>query len=192
MRLRKKPWIEEAMQDLKGEYVLMHDLENYKGRWQELFPGKRLCLEIGCGKGRFIIGMAELHPEKAFIGVETQHDIAYYPGKTAKENKMDNIKVICANAEHMEDWFEPGEIKELYLNFSDPWPKARHAGQDRAKGSKRCVQRPWILSLEFTETPHGARVCWYPLRIRIIFLDYEKPVTHDRNERAHDHCYFAL
>ena len=39
MRLRKKPWIEEAMQDLKGEYVLMHDLENYKGRWQELFPG---------------------------------------------------------------------------------------------------------------------------------------------------------
>ena len=95
MRLRKKPWIEEAMQDLKGEYVLMHDLENYKGRWQELFPGKRLCLEIGCGKGRFIIGMAELHPEKAFIGVETQHDIAYYPGKTAKENKMDNIKVIC-------------------------------------------------------------------------------------------------
>ena len=54
------------MQDLKGEYVLMHDLENYKGRWQELFPGKRLCLEIGCGKGRFIIGMAELHPEKAF------------------------------------------------------------------------------------------------------------------------------
>ena len=84
MRLRKKPWIEEAMQDLKGEYVLMHDLENYKGRWQELFPGKRLCLEIGCGKGRFIIGMAELHPEKAFIGVETQHDIAYYPGKTAK------------------------------------------------------------------------------------------------------------
>ena len=60
MRLRKKPWIEEAMQDLKGEYVLMHDLENYKGRWQELFPGKRLCLEIGCGKGRFIIGMAEL------------------------------------------------------------------------------------------------------------------------------------
>ncbi len=119
MRLRKKPWIEEAMQDLKGEYVLMHDLENYKGRWQELFPGKRLCLEIGCGKGRFIIGMAELHPEKAFIGVETQHDIAYYPGKTAKENKMDNIKVICANAEHMEDWFEPGEIKELYLNFSE-------------------------------------------------------------------------
>lgn len=71
--------------------------------------------------------MGELHPEKAFIGVETQHDIAYYPGLAAKERQLDNVKVICANAEHMEDWFEPGEIKELYLNFSDPWPKARHA-----------------------------------------------------------------
>lgn len=46
MRLRKKPWIEEAMQGLKDEYVLLHGLEQYKGRWQELFPGKRLCLEI--------------------------------------------------------------------------------------------------------------------------------------------------
>ena len=49
MRLRKKPWIEEAMKDVVDEYVLMHDIEQYKGHWQELFPGKRLCLEIGCG-----------------------------------------------------------------------------------------------------------------------------------------------
>ena len=51
MRLRKKPWIEKAMVELIGDYVLMHDLEQYKGKWQELFPGKKLCLEIGCGKG---------------------------------------------------------------------------------------------------------------------------------------------
>ena len=67
MRLRKKPWIETAMEELKDKYVLMHNLEDYKGHWQERFPGKRLCLEIGCGKGRFLTGMAELHPEKAFI-----------------------------------------------------------------------------------------------------------------------------
>ena len=76
MRLRKKPWIEEAMLEVMDEYVLMHELEKYKGHWQEMFPGKRLCLEIGCGKGRFTIGMAELHPEKAFIGIETLHGIA--------------------------------------------------------------------------------------------------------------------
>ena len=127
MRLRKKPWIEEAMKDVMDEYVFMHDIEKFKGHWQELFPGKKLCLEIGCGKGRFTIGMAELNPEKAFIGIETQHDIAYYPAKAAKDKKLDNVRIICANAENLLDWFEPGEIKELYLNFSDPWPKARHA-----------------------------------------------------------------
>lgn len=127
MRLRKKPWIETAMEEVKDKYVLMHNLEDYKGHWQERFPGKRLCLEIGCGKGRFLTGMAELHQEKAFIGVETQHDISYYPGKYIMDNKLENAVVICANAEQLEDWFEPGEIKELYLNFSDPWPKARHA-----------------------------------------------------------------
>ena len=105
----------------------MHDIEKFKGHWQELFPGKKLCLEIGCGKGRFTIGMAELNPDKAFIGIETQHDIAYYPAKAAKDKKLDNVRIICANAENLLDWFEPGEIKELYLNFSDPWPKARHA-----------------------------------------------------------------
>ena len=119
MRLRKKPWIEEAMKDVMDEYVFMHDIEKFKGHWQELFPGKKLCLEIGCGKGRFTIGMAELNPEKAFIGIETQHDIAYYPAKAAKDKKLDNVRIICANAENLLDWFEPGEIKELYLNFSD-------------------------------------------------------------------------
>lgn len=141
MRLRKKPWIEKAMQELKGKTVLMHDLEKNKGHWQELFPGKKLCLEIGCGKGRFLTGMAEIYPEKAFIGVETQHDIAYYPAKAIKENEIPNALVICANAEHLEDWFEPGEIKELYLNFSDPWPKARHA-------KRRLTHRSFLAKYE--------------------------------------------
>ena len=127
MRLRKKPWIEEAMKEVQGEYVFLHDIDKFKGHWQEMFPGKRLCLEIGCGKGRFTIGMAELYPDKAFIGIETQHDIAYFPAKAAKDKELTNVKIICANAENLLDWFEPGEIKELYLNFSDPWPKKRHA-----------------------------------------------------------------
>ena len=89
---------------------------------------------------RFIIGMAELHPEKAFIGVETQHDIAYYPGKTAKENKMDNIKVICANAEHMEDWFEPGEIKRIIFEFQ------RSVAEKRVTPKRRLTHRKFSLA----------------------------------------------
>ncbi len=127
MRLRRKPWIERAMEGVLNDTLFMENIEQFKGHWQEIFPGKKLCLEIGCGKGRFTIGMAELNPDKAFIGIETQHGVAYFPARAAQEKKLDNVRILCANAENLLDWFEPGEIKELYLNFSDPWPKARHA-----------------------------------------------------------------
>jgi tRNA (guanine-N7-)-methyltransferase len=127
MRLRRKPWIDKALDEVKDSYLYMDDLEKFKGTWQAKFPGKEICLEIGCGKGRFITGMAALHPEKAFIGIETARDIAFFAARKAKEAKLDNVCILYGNAEHLEDWFAPGEIKLLYLNFSDPWPKARHA-----------------------------------------------------------------
>jgi len=129
MRLRRKPWIDDAVQELLGVYMLTeaNGLDACRGCWQQMFPNKKLCLEIGCGKGQFINGMAELHPEKAFIGLELQRDVAYYAAKKAADAKRENCKIICANASGLETLFAPGEIKELYLNFSDPWPKARHA-----------------------------------------------------------------
>ena len=126
MRMRKKPNLAPRMERCSD--ILIADPAQMRGKWCELKPDAiQIWLEIGCGKGRFTIGMAELHPEKAFIGIETQHDIAYFPGKAAKDKQLDNVRIICANAENLLEWFEPGEIKELYLNFSDPWPKARHA-----------------------------------------------------------------
>ena len=132
MRLRKKPWIEEAMKEVQGEYVFLHDIDKFKGHWQEMFPGKRLCLEIGCGKGRFTIGMAELYPDKAFIGIETQHDIAYFPAKAAKDKELTNVKIICANAENLLDWFEPGEIKALYKQLLGEGGHLRFKTDNRA------------------------------------------------------------
>ena len=127
MRLRRKPWISEAILEYKDDYIYFDKLEEHKGKWQELYGTKELALEIGCGKGAFINGMAELNPDIGYIGIESQHDIAYYPAKQAKEAQRKNIKIICGNAEYLEQWFQPGEVKFLYLNFSDPWPKARHA-----------------------------------------------------------------
>ena len=128
MRLRKKPWIEKAMPEVIGAGLLYReDVDQFKGRWQQRFPGKEICLEIGCGKGGFITGMAALHPEKAFIGIETQFDVSYYPAKKALDEGLNNIVIINGDAAYMEDWFAPGEIKTLYLNFSDPWPKTKQA-----------------------------------------------------------------
>lgn len=127
MRFRKKPWIAEAILEYRDEYVYLGDSEKNKGQWRSIFGGKPISLEIGCGKGAFITGMAELYPQRAFIGVETQTDIAYYAAKLAKEKGLTNVKIICGNAAYLEEWFELGEISAMYLNFSDPWPKARTA-----------------------------------------------------------------
>lgn len=128
MRLRKKPWIEKALPEVvEAGFLYKDDIGRFKGHWQDRFPGKELCLEIGCGKGSFITGMAQLHPEKAFIGIETQSDIAYYPAKKAQDLGLTNVVILAADAAYMEDWFAPGEIRTLYLNFSDPWPKKKQA-----------------------------------------------------------------
>ena len=119
MRLRKKPWIEKALPEVIAAGMLINDgMECCRGHWQERFPGKELCLEIGCGKGGFITGMAQIHPEKAFIGIETQSDIAYYPAKKAMETGLGNVVIISGNAAFMEDWFAPGEVRTQLFDFS--------------------------------------------------------------------------
>ena len=150
MRLRKKPWIEKAMPEvIEAGFLYREHIERFKGRWQERFPGKEICLEIGCGKGGFITGMAALHPEKAFIGIETQFDISYYPARKAMEAGMDNMVILNGDAAYMEDWFAPGEIKTLYLNFSDPWPKAKQA-------KRRLTHRNFLgLYLKLTGDPRA-------------------------------------
>lgn len=127
MRLRKKPWISQALEDYKGKELLEDGLEAYKGKWRALLGDNPLYLEIGCGKGQFISQMAQLHPENAYLGIETQRDVCYYAVKKLRDQEIDNARILRADAAHLLDWFEKGEVEGLYLNFSDPWPKARHA-----------------------------------------------------------------
>ena len=89
-----------------------------------------LCLEIGCGKGGFACGMAEKHPDRAFYAMEKIANVMICALEKAKaceeERKTDNLRFIIADARELEEWFAPASIDYLYLNFSDPWPKARH------------------------------------------------------------------
>ena len=148
MRLRRKPWIDKALTEVLESYLYMEQLERFRGLWQQRFPGKEICLEIGCGKGRFITGMAALHPEKAFIGIETARDVAFFAARKAKEAELGNVCILYANAEHVREWFADGEISTLYLNFSDPWPKARHA-------KRRLTHRNFLALYEKLLAPGG-------------------------------------
>lgn len=126
MRMRKKKHTEERIQAC--EKINITNPEEYKGKWNELAKDRKLCLEIGCGKGSFVYGMAKKHPDRFFIAMEKVRDVIMLAmEKINAEPSIDNVLFICGGAEELEKMFEKGEISEIYLNFSDPWPKARHA-----------------------------------------------------------------
>ena len=87
---------------------------------------KPICLEIGMGKGDFLIGMAEKYPSINFIGVELYESVLVRAIQKLDNLELDNIKVLNMDAKYLNDVFDH-DIDTIYLNFSDPWPKNRHA-----------------------------------------------------------------
>ena len=79
------------------------------------------------GKGRFIMDMAALNPQINYIGIERYSSVLLRALQKMELNPLPNLKFICMDATEVEDVFAPGEVARIYLNFSDPWPKDRHA-----------------------------------------------------------------
>ena len=79
------------------------------------------------GKGRFLMDLAALHPDINYIGVERYGSVLYRALQKMDENPLPNVRFLCINAEILPEIFEAGELDQIYLNFSDPWPKDRHA-----------------------------------------------------------------
>lgn len=126
MRMRKKKNAEARMQACSEIQILSP--EQYKGKWDECFAkGRTLCLEIGCGKGTFVVESAKRNPDKFFVAVEVVPDVILLAMERAKREEVENVMFVCFDASNILDVFEENELSELYLNFSDPWPKARHA-----------------------------------------------------------------
>ncbi|MBT2569043.1 tRNA (guanosine(46)-N7)-methyltransferase TrmB [Planococcus sp. ISL-110] len=128
MRSRFKPWAADLI-DTHPEIVIP-DPEKKKGKWQEVFGNKHpLHIEAGTGKGRFIIGMAKANPKINYIGIELFDSVIVTALESVleEEHGVPNLRLLKVNAKNIADYFEQGEVDRLYLNFSDPWPKKRHA-----------------------------------------------------------------
>ena len=101
-----------------------------RGRWRSLFPGAPadapLYVEIGCGKGKFITGMASQEPEACFLAIEGNWSVGWYALRRIRAAGLTNVRVLLGYTDDLRALFAPGELTGLYLNFSDPWPKARH------------------------------------------------------------------
>ena len=123
MRLKHIKNAEEIIS--KSKYLVKSPKEN-KGKWNKVFNNdNNIEIEIGTGKGKFIIGKALENPNINFIGIEKYDSPLVSAVKKLEELELDNLKLICLDALEIEEVFDH-EIDTIYLNFSDPWPKKRH------------------------------------------------------------------
>lgn len=137
MRLRNISGSREIIADSK--YVIQ-DAENQKGKIRTYFEKDQpIQIEIGMGKGRFIMQMAEEHPEINFIGIEKYSSVLLRAIQKMEQNELPNLRFIRMDAEDITEVFEKGEVDKIFLNFSDPWPKDRHA--KRRLPSKEFLKR---------------------------------------------------
>lgn len=125
MRQRNKPWADDFLQE-NNDVVIANPKDN-KNNWKKVFGNNNpVHLEIGTGKGQFIVGMAEQYPEINFVGVEMAKSIIVDAAQKVKESEQTNLLLINENANDLEEIFGRDEVSSIYLNFSDPWPKNRH------------------------------------------------------------------
>lgn len=124
MRLKKVKGADEKVS--LSKYVIKQP-QNYKGNYNKLFNNNNpINIEIGMGKGDFIIGMAKMYPNINFIGIEMYDSVLVRALEKIENEELNNLKLIKLDANNIDDVFYK-EIDCIYLNFSDPWPKKRHA-----------------------------------------------------------------
>ncbi|MCT4396873.1 tRNA (guanosine(46)-N7)-methyltransferase TrmB [Periweissella beninensis] len=129
MRLRRKAWAADWLV-AHNELVITQDKAvALKGQWESVFAKDQpIYIEIGTGKGQFIIGMAKQYPEVNFIGMEIQEGAVAVAGRKAVDDiaPLPNLKFIYGDGAGVDTYFAPSEVSKVYLNFSDPWPKTGH------------------------------------------------------------------
>lgn len=134
MRLRGRKGIRENIES-QSDLVILNP-QQYKGKWHEVFGNdKPIYAELGMGKGRFISEHSRLDTNVNFIGIDMYDELIRRSSEKAREAHtledgscdISNIRMVLGNIEKIEDIFAPNELRRIYLNFSDPWPKKKHA-----------------------------------------------------------------
>ena len=137
MRLRNVPGARETI--IENQFSIQQP-EQMKGKWHEVFQNDHpIHIEVGMGKGQFIIEMARRNPEVNYIGIEKYSSVLVRAVEKLEDFEQDNLRLIRMDAENIEEVFDKDEVDRIYLNFSDPWPKDRHA--KRRLTSTRFLER---------------------------------------------------
>ena len=127
MRLRH---VKNAFEDLASDtkYFVLNP-KDYHGKWAiDVFKNNNpIHIEIGCGKGQFMMGLAKHFPDINFIAIEKYDSVLVRCLEKVSQDDIPNLKLVLLDALMLKEVFDKGEVEEIYLNFSDPWPKTRHA-----------------------------------------------------------------
>lgn len=148
MRLRNIPRAGEVIEN--SAYVI-HDPASARGLWHTLFQNNHpLHIEVGMGKGQFLTELAGQNPHINYVGIERYSSVLLRAVERleGREEKPGNLYFLCMDARELTDVFGPGEVSRIYLNFSDPWPKERHA-------SRRLPSRQFLERYDRILTPDG-------------------------------------
>lgn len=125
MRLRNIPGAGEVIDS--SPYCIKEPVE-LKGKWHDFLGNNNpIHIEVGMGKGRFLMDLARLHPEINYIGIERYTSVLLRAVQKMQEDELPNVHFLCIDAATLPDIFDRNEVDRIYLNFSDPWPKDRHA-----------------------------------------------------------------
>ena len=131
VRMRKKPNLLPRMERCAS--VLETAPEQHRGRWLDDMsrltgrerPFSELHIELGCGKGRFTAGMAEENPDVLFVAIEKVPDAMVVAMERVCASELDNVRFLDRDAAQLGEFFAPGEVSRIYINFPDPWPKKK-------------------------------------------------------------------
>lgn len=146
MRLRNITGSREMI--AQSSFVIQRPQE-WRGRWHELFDNEYpIRIEIGMGKGKFLYTLAAENPHVNYIGIEKYSSVLLRAIQKMEEKELPNLRFIRMDAEELPDIFGEGEVDRIYLNFSDPWPKDRHA-------KRRLPSRQFLMRYDKVLKPEG-------------------------------------
>ena len=147
MRLRNKPWAAPLIA-ANPDLISVRPVD-MAGKWQDKFSQQQpLYLEVGSGKGQFIIEMAKAHPDRNYIALEIQEVAIAYILRKQVALQLPNLHLVLGDGADLTDYFAPAEVAGLFLNFSDPWPKSRHE-------KRRLTYRHFLQQYQAIMAPNG-------------------------------------
>lgn len=146
MRLRNITGSEEV---IANSIYVIQDPKARKGKWNQVFEGQgELHIEIGMGKGQFLYTLAKKNPHIHYVGIEKYSSVLLRAIQKMEQEELPNLRFIRMDAEDITEVFEKGEVDRIYLNFSDPWPKDRHA-------KRRLPSRQFLARYDIILKPEG-------------------------------------